>query len=238
MPDSYSFIAGLTGNQTVFNNYEPFVFEIVPDADKKASIDLFRYRKFRYWKSKKDNDFVICKLYNSNGKLLKSVKLDANLPHEYKRVAVSSPDGKNIRAEVVFQNDCWGGVSSRNKMRLSSNRRFGARNRISVPFAFYIKVPMSGKLKINWKWDNNKNRNAGVILAAMLKDKSGKTIAHTAYTIPDIHGETYSATLDIPREYRGKTVKLYMNDFKWVSWKLENLDYPWLGNTPEDLCSK
>ena len=29
-----------------------------------------------------------------------------------------------------------------------------------------------------------------------------------------------------------------MNDFKWVSWKLENLDYPWLGNTPEDLCSK
>lgn len=238
MPDSYSFIAGLTGNQTVFNNYEPFVFEIVPDADKKASIDLFRYRKFRYWKSKKDNDFVICKLYDSNGKLLKSLKLDANLPHEYKRVAVSSPDGKNIRAEVVFQNDCWGGVSSSNKMRLSSNRRFGARSRISVPFAFYIKVPMSGKLKINWKWDNNENRNAGVILAAMLKDKSGKTIAHTAYTIPDMHGETYSAILDIPREYRGKTVKLYMNDFKWVSWKLENLDYPWLGNTPEDLCSK
>ena len=124
------------------------MFEIVPDADKKASIDLFRYRKFRYWKSKKDNDFVICKLYDSNGKLLKSVKLDANLPHEYKRVAVSSPDGKNIRAEVVFQNDCWGGVSSSNRMRLFSNRRFGARSRISVPFAFYIKVPMSGKLKI------------------------------------------------------------------------------------------
>ena len=69
----------------------------------------------------------------------------------------------------------------------------------------------------------------------MLKDSSGKTVAKMAYTIPQVNGEAYSAALDIPQEYRGKVLKLYMNDFKWVSWKLENLDYPWLGNTADDL---
>jgi hypothetical protein len=236
MPDSYSFIAGLTGNQRTFNNYQPFIFEIVPGQDGKASIDLYRYRKFRYWKSKTGgNDYIVCKLYSAKGKLLKSVTLDANLPHEYRRVEVVSPDGKNIRAEVVFQNDCWGSVSSPDKMRLSSNRRFGARSRISVPFAFYIKAPESGKLKINWKWQNSDNLHAGVILGAMLKDGKGKTVAKMAYTIPQVNGEEYTDTLEIPPEYRGKILKLYMNDFKWVSWKLENPDYPWLGNTADDL---
>jgi hypothetical protein len=236
MPDSYSFIAGLTGNQRTFNNYQPFIFEIVPGQDGKASIDLYRYRKFRYWKSKTGgNDYIVCKLYSAQGKLLKSVTLDANLPHEYRRVEVVSPDGKNIRAEVVFQNDCWGSVSSPDKMRLSSSRRFGARSRISVPFAFYIKAPESGRLKINWQWQNSDNLHAGVILGAMLKDDKGKTVAKMAYTIPQVNGEEYTDTLEIPPEYRGKILKLYMNDFKWVSWKIENPDYPWLGNTADDL---
>ncbi len=235
MPDSYSFITRLTGRQKTFNNYTPFCFEIVPGTDGKAVLDIYRYRKFRYWQSGTTDDFVECKLYSSAGKLLKNVKLYANLPNEHRRIESLSPDGKNIRAEVAFVNDCWGSVSSPNRIRLSANRKYGARNRIHVPIAFYIKAPLTGSLEINWKWQNSDNVHAGVILGAMLKDDAGKTVAGSSYTIPSVNGETYTTKLDIPSAYRGKVLKLYITDFKWVSWKIDGLDYPWLGNTEKDL---
>ena len=238
-PDAYHFIAMLTGLQRLFNNYEPFVFEITPDKDGVCSLDVYRFRMFRYWNKKLKDDYVDCKFFSSAGKLLKSVKLYGNVTWEHEQIKVNSPDKKALRAEIVFNNDSWGSISTPCKIRLSSQRVFGARNEASAPTVIYIKAPQSGKLSIDWKWSQKNNTSAGEILAAGIGTCDGKFLTTKAYTIPE--QETVSEhnnitfTLDIPAEFRGTTVKLYISNSKWISWQLKGLDYPWLGNRASDI---
>ena len=238
-PHSYSFIYMFSGVHRLFNNYVPFVLEAVPEKDGYVTLDVYRYRMFRYWNKKLTNDYVYCTVYCSKGKMLKAMTLNGNVTNEHKQLRVKSPDGKTLRVELVFDNDSWGSISSPGKLRLSSARTFGARNSSATPIAMYIKVPKSGKLEIKWTWANKTNIEAGNILSAYLEDLNGKMVVRSAYTIPDDMPQTplntHVTKLEIPEAYRGKILKLYLSDPKWFSWQMSGLDYPWLGNKAEDL---
>ena len=239
VPDSYSFIAQLTGLQWDFNNYQPFVFEMTPDKNGMCAIDLYRYRMFRYWNKKLKNDYVYCKIFDSKGKLLKSAVLNNNVTWEHTKVQAKSPDGKNLRAEVTFDNDSWGGISSPNKIRLFADRKFGVRNGLNVPVAVYFKAPASGKLEIVWCWRHKNNVEAGSILGAYIESCGGKEVVKASYTIPEVlcdrEFNTHTLKLDIPEQFRNKVLKLYITDNKWMSWQVKGLDYPWFGNKASDL---
>ncbi|MBQ7395166.1 MAG: hypothetical protein IJW08_01360 [Lentisphaeria bacterium] len=238
-PDAYHFLAMFAGVQRLFNNYEPFIFEITPDKDGVCTLDLYRFRMFRYWNKKLKDDYVTCKIFSSTGKLLTSICLDGNVTWEHRQIKATSPDRKALRAEIIFNNDSWGSISSPCKIRLSSKRIFGARNTSSAPTAIYIKAPKSGKLSVFWNWKQKNNVSAGEILAAGIETCDGRMLTTKAYTIPEqeLAGDFNSTafTLDIPPEFRGKTVKLYIVNAKWISWQLKGLDYPWLGNRAGDL---
>ena len=237
LPDSYHFIDRLVGLQRLFNNYVPFVFEAVPESDGCVRLDLYRYRMFRYWNKKLTGDYIYCKVFSSNGKLLLDTALNSNVTNEHKRVTVKSPDGKPLRVELVFDQDSWGSVSSPGKLRLSSKRTFGARNNALA--VIYLKAPASGRLEFDWTWAWKNNISAGEIFSAYFETPDGKPVVRNVYVIPgdmpsgDVN--KYTLKVDIPAQYRGKTLRLYLNAPKWMSFELRGLDYPWLGNRASDI---
>lgn len=235
LPSEYSFLHRLTGRMRIQNGDQPFELELLPDADGKAALELYRIRSFRYWSFKRDNDKVL--VTANDGKAGKTMELYNNVPAEYGVFRTDSPDGKAVRLKLRFINDCWGGISSGTPFRISSERWFAARAGIAVPVGFYLRAPANGPLRISWRWLRERNTNAGESLGILLETPEGKRLASDVFTIPFEYQEdrkicTYSAELTIPEAYRGKILKAWISDPKWIEWRLSGLDDPWLADKP------
>lgn len=240
LPANYSFIHRLAGRMPFCGASLPFELELVPDAEGNISLDLYRIRSFRYWSFQRDNDKLLVAAFDSRGKTVKSMELYGNVPAEYGSFRMKSPDGKPVRARVRFMNDCWGGVSSERPFRVGSDRWFSARAGIAVPVGFYLKAPEKGSLRISWRWPRGRNTNAGESLGIVLETPDGRHIASDVFMIPfeyrtDRENCSYSAELPIPAAYRGKILRAWLSDSKWIEWKLEGLDYPWFADKAEFL---
>ncbi len=205
-----------------------------------AVMHLYRIRGFRYWIITRQSDIIRAEFSDSTGKVLREVVVNSNLPSEYCKAEVKSPDGKPVTVKVDFQNDCWGGVAADTPLKLSADRWFGARNSDSAPVGIWLKAPKAGSLAIEWRWRRGTNIEAGNGLGVQLENAEGKCIARANYTIPAFYesdDETcrYSMKLEIPPEYRGRKIRMFISDPKWISWRIHGLDYPWLGNRESDL---
>lgn len=231
-PDRYSDLVRLTGRMQISRD-EPFRIELAPGADGKAVLDLYRVRSFRYWQYKRIDDRIEVKLFSSDGRELAAETVYGNLPAEHRRIAVASPDGKPVTAEVSFLNDCWGGLSSPNPYRINTQRRFGTRSSVGVPLRFRITAPKSGALAVDWRWKWGNNVRAGEPLAIRLTAPDGRVAAHRVFTIPPEYPETkgvssFRMDLEIPEEFRGRELVMEIPDLKWIEWRLDGLDDPWM----------
>ena len=46
---------------------------------------------------------------------------------------------------------------------------------------------------------------------------------------------TQKLILKIPDELRGKPLRLFVNDVKWMEWKINGLDYPWIAEVKDGI---
>lgn len=240
LPSEYSFLHRLTGRMRIQNGDLPFELEVLPDADGKIALDLYRIRCFRYWVFKRDNDKMIVSTDNADGKTEKTMELYNNVPAEHGTFRMDSPDGKAVRLKLRFVNDCWGGVSSATPFRINSGRWFTARAGIAVPIGFYLRAPENGMLRISWRWLRERNTRAGESLGIILETPEGRQIVSNVFTIPFEYQEdqkicTCSAELTIPESHRGTILKAWISDPKWIEWRLDGLDFPWLADRPDFL---
>ena len=201
--------------------------------DGKAVLDLYRVRSFRYWQYKRTDDRLEVKLLSSDGHVLAEETVFGNVPAEHRRIAVEPPDGKPVIAEVSYLNDCWGGLSSPNPYRIDTRRWFGTRSSVGVPLRFRVTAPKSGALAIDWRWKWGDNVRAGEPLAIRLTAPDGSVAAHRIFTIPpEFPAEKgrcgYRMELEIPEMFRGRELLMEIPDLKWIEWKLDGLDEPWL----------
>ncbi len=226
MPDDYFFSYHSSGKMLRGNSEAPFIYEITPDSNGMVTLDVHRIRRFRYWQYKGDNDRATVKLRTAGGKVLNEETLYGNVPFESRRIALKAPDATPVVAEVRFENDCWGGVSSPNRMRLSADRVFTTRSSVGVPYSFTLTAPESGRIAIDWRWNPAKNSFAGSPLAVRVETLEGRKIAESCYVIPFADaGDRHRTELTIPAEYRGRKVRVWMPDEKWIEWKIEGVDY-------------
>lgn len=240
LPLNYSFLHRLTGRMPFCGMEEPFELRVYPDPKGVVSLDLYRIRSFRYWSFKRENDRLRVMAFDSRGNQVKSMELYENLPAEYGKVQVKSPDGKPLRMNLVFANDCWGGVSSDRPFLVSADRWFSARTGIAVPIGFFLKSPKNGTFRVHWRWPRGRNTNAGESLGIVLETPEGRQVLSEVFMIPfeyqiDQKNCSCSMELILPETFRGKVLRAWMSDPKWIEWRIEGLDFPWFADQPDFL---
>lgn len=238
LPSEYSFLHRLTGRMPFCGINEPFELLLYPDTKGVVSLDLYRIRSFRYWSFKREGDSLRLTAFDSRGNQVRSMELYENLPAEYGKFQMKSPDGKPVRVKLLFANDCWGGVSSDYPFLISASRWFSARTGIAVPIGFFLKSPVNGKLRVHWRWPRGRNTNAGESLGIVLETPEGKRVLSEVFMIPfeyqtDQENCSCSMELTLPEEYRGKILRVWMSDPKWIEWRMEGLDLPWFTDRAE-----
>ena len=242
LPSCYSFLHRLVGRMPVSGMNQPFHLEMIPDAEGFAALDLYRIRSFRYWSFHRENDRLSVSANDSQGRALKAMELYGNVPAEYAKFRVKSPDRNPVRVQLLFANDCWGGVSSEQPFRVSASRWFSSRARTAVPVGFCLRAPEQGNLRISWRWPRGRNTDAGESLGILLETPEGKRVASDVFMIPfeyqtDREVCSYSAELSIPESCRGRVLRAWISDAKWMEWRIDGLDEPWFADRPENLTA-
>ena len=240
LPSNYSFLHRLVGRMPISGMNHSFQLEIHPDAEGLVSLDLYRIRSFRYWSFRRENDKLAVAAFDSRGNTLRTMELYDNVPAEYAKFRVNSPDRKPVRINLRFANDCWGGISSEQPFRISASRWFSSRARIAVPIGFFLRAPETKNLRISWRWPRGRNTDAGESLGILLETPEGKKVVSDVFVIPfeyqtDQEVCSYSAELPIPEAYRGRVLRVWLSDPKWIEWRIEGLDEPWFADHPDFL---
>jgi len=79
---------------------------------------------------------------------------------------------------------------------------------------------------IDWRWLKENNARCGEALGVAVYDEaSGQLIGSTCFTIPENYpaaGDTavFRQTLDIPKAWQNRRLKLYLSDPKWIEWQI------------------
>ena len=148
--------------------------------------------------------------------------------------------GEACQLELIFKNDCWGAFSAGSPYRFAADRSFACRNSHDYPVAFWLRAPAAGDVMIDFRWKYRDNAFAGKTLGISLEDENGNRIGGACWNIPlnyagknDDCSKKFS--VGIPGHLRGKPLRLLVNDVKWMDWRVQGLDFPWLADDKAGL---
>jgi exo-rhamnogalacturonan lyase-like protein len=214
--------------------------------DRAATLRVYRVRPFRYWQTikRKGEDSIKLKVTAPNGTELVSKTMSGPEPGQIESIKLPPvKDGEFYQLELNFINDAWGAVSSSTPdIFLKTDRSFSARMpRLgSHVFGFAAIAPEKFDISLKW-WSKDKIVPMGKIFGIIIQDLTGNTIAHKRWAVPigscfnkggkPAKSVVEKLNIQIPPEYQGKPVKLFIAAPKYTKWTFNNLKPPLLAPT-------
>ena len=243
VPGNLFGINRLTGTMRDGTGANRFAFAIPVSSGRDFTIRIYKQRKFRYKRyPTKELSSITYSVLSPDGKDIVKGSIAGENEFGWKTIKVMTRKHGIYKLNLSFNYDCWGAVSCSSPMLLSSDRYFMCRVDNNVPISFWLKAPRSGDLTVDFKWLYSGNSYAGKILGASLEDVTGKLVDKKVWTIPLNWHENSTSDLNhkklvlkIPENLRGKRLRIFIKDNKWLEWKITGLDYPWLANMPESI---
>lgn len=221
-------------------------FRFVIPGGEPFTLRIYKQLKFRSQTTLKYKNIpsVSYRLTEPAGKVVEEGKIEGDKEECAMKVIQVKPSGRgDYNLELNFINDCWGAFSCSFPARLNADRWFFCRYSRFNPVAFWLRAPASGQISVEFRWPYDDNACSGQIPGAALEDETGRLITNKTWTVPmnwrnDNGGKycTQKLTLNIPRELQGKPVRLFVNDIKWLEWKIDGLDYPWLATVKAGIA--
>ena len=243
LPESIFSINRLAGAMPA--DSAPNLFRFVIPGGKPFILRIYKQLKFRSqttFKYKLEPS-VSYRLTGPAGKIEEEGKLEGSKEEcAVKTIEISPAVSGDYTLELNFINDCWGAFSCSIPARLNADRWFFCRYSRFNPVSFWLRAPAAGKIELEFRWPYDDNGYAGQIPGAALEDETGRVISNKTWTVPmnwrnDKGGKfcTQKLILKIPDELRGKPLRLFVNDVKWMEWKINGLDYPWIAEVKDGI---
>ncbi len=228
-------IAGMTGCYCSSLNM------IIDPIGKNATVNIYRARPFRYWKSikSKGEDTIKYKIVPPNALKNSFGTLSGPRPISDKEIVLPQTT-KTYQLDLKFINDAWGAVSvSNGKVFLKADQYFAARTAPLTSRDFEFTAIPTDQLTVVLQWrKKNIISEEGKTFGIMLKAPDGTVIGSARWAVPvgsvfNMDGSPMRKTVDsltilIPARYRAKPVKVFIAAPKATRWKFGKLKKPFL----------